>query len=106
MSTKGETFELTITDEYQDRINADKVRALLTPEQVKQVTNTIQMKKLSTKRHTGKKPDFVMPTLGNATLEGLVDMLGKTREEIKDLQKYEGIYKDAIKARMETGDEE
>lgn len=99
---KGEKFLLTITSQDQDRISSDKVRELLTAEQVREVTNTITMKVMKTDRHEGTKAKFVMPTLGNATLGGLVDMLGETREQIKDLQKYEGIYKDAINARLEA----
>ena len=44
-----------------------------------------------------------MPDLDNATPGFLVDELGAVREKIKDLQKYEGYYKEALKARLEPG---
>lgn len=102
--TRGEKYEAMTSEVSQDRIDADAVRALLSPEDVLKVTKTITFAQIKTNRHTGEKPKFVMPNLANATPEGLVDMLGETREQIKDLQKLEGIYKEALQARLKTED--
>jgi hypothetical protein len=44
-----------------------------------------------------------MPNLDNATPGFIVDELGSVREEIKNLVKFEGYYKEALKARLEPG---
>ncbi len=44
-----------------------------------------------------------MPNLDNATPMSLVDDLGETREKISALKKLEGIYKEALKARLDDG---
>jgi hypothetical protein len=44
--------------------------------------------------------EFVMPNLENATPQFLIDELGEVRERIKVLQKYEGLYKAALEARL------
>ncbi len=45
------------------------------------------------------KKTFRMPDLSNATPTFLVDELGGVREQIKELQKLEGFYKEALQAR-------
>lgn len=97
---KGEKFEAMTVPVSQDRIDSNKVKELLTPEQLLGVVKTITFTQIKCARHTGEKPKFVMPNFGNATPEGLVDMLGEVREQIKDLQKLEGLYKDALDARL------
>ena len=44
--------------------------------------------------------DKSVPNLANATPGGLIDMLGDIRTEIKRLQFLEGVYKQAIEARV------
>ncbi len=101
----GEDFEMLIQDVTQERLDSEKVRSLLTQEQLQQVYKTIEFKQFKTARKDKKKkPTFRMPNLANATPEGLVDMLGKVREEIKELQKLEGIYKETLQARMDLSD--
>ena len=53
-----------------------------------------------------KKSDneFRVPDLSNATPEMLIDELGEVRDKIKVLKKYEGLYKDALLARLEEGE--
>jgi len=41
-----------------------------------------------------------VPNLGNATPEGLIDMLGDVREQKKRLEFLEGVYKAALEARI------
>lgn len=100
----GEEFTVTFIAVDQDRINSEAVRELLTPEQLKTVMKTISFEQIKTTRHKGEKPKFQMPNLENATPTGLVDLLGQTREQIKDLEKLEGIYKEALKARLDKKD--
>jgi hypothetical protein len=97
---KGENFEAMIVEVNQDRLDNDKIRELLTPEQLLECTKTVTFNQIKCNRITGEKPKFKMPDLSNATPTGLVDMLGDVREQIKDLQKLEGIYKDALSARL------
>lgn len=42
-----------------------------------------------------------MPDLSNATPGAIVDWLGAIREEVKDLSKMEGFYKEALKGRLD-----
>lgn len=42
-----------------------------------------------------------MPNLSNATPEFLVDELGAVRNQIKELKKREGFFKQALEARLE-----
>lgn len=100
MPTNGENFSLNVTSQTQVRLDNDKVKALLTAEQQKECSKEIHMTVMKTTRINGQKRDFVMPSLANATPEGLVDMLGEVREQINDLKKYEGIYKEALTARL------
>ncbi len=51
------------------------------------------------------KKNSRMPNLDNATPMSLVDDLGETREKISALKKLEGIYKEALKARLDEGQE-
>jgi hypothetical protein len=47
-----------------------------------------------------KRRKFKMPDLSNATPTFLVDELGKLREQASDLKKLEGVYKQALMARL------
>lgn len=100
----GENFSLMYTDTQQERIASDKVRAVLTPEQMKEVLNVLDIRTAKTTRVNGQKKVWQAPNLGNATLGGLVDQLGACREEIKDLEKLEGLLKDAIAVRIKNGE--
>lgn len=55
------------------------------------------------KAKSKSKSKSKMPNLDNATPGFLVDELGAVREQIKDLQKHEGYFKEALKARLEPG---
>jgi len=102
---KGEKFVVEKTESSQDRISPDAVRELLTPEQIMKVTKTINIVTLKSTRIDGTKPKFKMPNLENMTPSGLADLLGEVREQIKDLEKLEGIYKEALKARIDQPDD-
>lgn len=95
----GEKFTAKIITVHQDRVDTAAVKELL-GEDVKKVMKTISMEQLKCSRHSGEKRAFRMPNLANATPEGLVDMLGDVREQIADLKKLEGIYKEALSARL------
>ncbi len=47
-----------------------------------------------------------LPNLDNATPSIIVDWLGAAREQIKELQQLEGYYKEALKARVDEGEDE
>ena len=98
----GEFFTVNVTRQTQVRLDSDAVKALLTEEQLRQCSKEISFDVMKTTRTTGKKRDFVMPNFANATPQGLADMLGDVREQIKDLQKYEGMYKEALSARIKA----
>lgn len=105
-SIKGEQFTATFEQVSQDRISSDKVREILPPEDLPKVIQTVSYTQIKSKRFSGDKPAFQMPNLSNATPEGLADMLGEVREQIKDLQKLEGIYKQALEARVRAQEEQ
>lgn len=106
----GEAFDMITFGVDQVRLNGDAVKALLTDlrakdlitaEQLEGVFKTISFEqmKIVRKDKALKKP-FVMPNLTNATVTGLVDMLGSIREDIALEKKLEGIYRTAIMARL------
>lgn len=101
MSTvTGESFEALVMKVTQERLDSEKIKELLDPEQLRSVTKVIEFAQIKCNRINGDKPKFKVPNLANATPEGLVDMLGEVREQMKDLKKLEGIYKEALEARM------
>ena len=102
----GELFTVNIDHVEQERLAGEAVKAYVGEEVFQKLKKVIDFDVISTKRKAGKKPDFVMPNLSNATASGLIDMLGSIREEIKDLQKKEGICKEALKARLELEEQE
>lgn len=100
---RGENFEGVQTEVNQERLDTDSVRAILTPDQLEACTKTLSFTQIKVERKDkSKKPKFQMPNLANATPEGLMDMLGDVREQMKDLKKLEGIYKDALEGRLKT----
>ncbi len=103
---QGEHFTLEISGQTQERISAELAREKLTPEQVASITSEVKMEVMRSNRYNGDKRKFVMPNLANLTLGGLIDLLGAVREEVKDGQKLEGIYKEAIKARIKEKEAE
>lgn len=96
---QGEKFVATLMTITQDRIDADAVRATLTPEQLREVVRTIEMEQMRVKAILPEKTKFVAPSFANATPGGLADMLGDVKEQIKVLEKMEGLIKEALKAR-------
>jgi len=100
---KGEDFVLTVTSSPVVRISSTLVKEMFAHDakMLKALSTESVTVTMKTPRVNGKKANFVMPNLANATPGGLVDMLGKVREEMKDLKKLEGIYKEAIAARAD-----
>src|SRR5690606_39693568 len=78
-------------------LDNDKIRELLTPEQLLECTKTITFNQIKCNRITGEKPKFKMPDLSNATPTGLVDMLGDVREQIKDRSEERRVGKASMK---------
>lgn len=103
----GEKFIAEKSTSSQERISKDLAEANLTAEQLQSIKQVISVTQLRVKRKDGiePKPEFQMPNLANATPGGLCDMLGDVREQIKDLQKLEGIYKEALEARIRAATE-
>lgn len=97
---KGEVFIGTIEEVNQERISSDKVKEFLSADDLKQVINEVSFEQLKITRISGKKTDFVMPNLDNATISGLLDQIGELREKMKDDKKLEGILKTALDARL------
>lgn len=96
---KGEKFKVEVKSVSQDRFDKELASKYLTEEQLKASHKTITFDQMKTKRHAGDAAQFRMPNLANATVGGLVDMLGDVREEMKILKKLEGVYKQALAAR-------
>jgi len=114
-SPEGEEFALTKTPVVQTRLDGDTVKVILqncvdagyiTKETLAGCYKDIKFTQIRTPRKDkDKKKPFVMPSLANATITGLIDMLGGTREEMANLKKLEGIYKTALQARLvESGE--
>ena len=100
-SIEGEDFLVTIEGSTQNRISTEKVKELLTPEQLEQVMQSIDITTMrSTRRDASKKPKFVLPNTDNLTPAGLTDMLGDVRERIGLLKKEEELYKEMLKAHL------
>lgn len=104
----GEKYDAVLLQSSSTRIVADLVREMLTPEQVEKVSKTSDMNTLKTQLKKGApKPEpFKTPNLSNATPEGLVDMLGEVREQMKTLKKLEGIYKAALLTKLDITTED
>lgn len=106
----GEDFGLTNTPVVQVRLDGDTVKAILqnmmiagyiTQATLAGCYKEVKFTQMRTpRRDKDKKKPFVMPSLANATITGLIDMLGTTREEIANAKKLEGIYKTALQARL------
>lgn len=106
----AEDFEMVTFRVEQIRLSGEVVKALLTKLRDEgSITNEeyigcfkeigFEQMKVNRKDKKLAKP-FKMPDLSNATVIGLVDMLGATREDIKLGKKLEGVYKIAIMARL------
>jgi hypothetical protein len=99
----AEEFELSTSESSQKRLDGDAVKALLEELKLKKLITqddidgcykTININTVRTNRKDkSKAPEFKVPDLSNATPVGVADMLGVTREQKKDLEKLEGIYK-------------
>lgn len=103
---RGETHQVEIVDVTQVRLDGDAVKKFLGEEKTKEFSKEVSYKMLKTGRLTGDKPKFEMPKLDNATPSFLIDELGKVREQIKHLEKYEGIYKEALQGRIRKEEKE
>lgn len=49
------------------------------------------------------KPKREAPNLANATQEFLIDEIASLRDQMKDLEYLEGVYKEALKPRLHDG---
>lgn len=96
---EGEEFRLDVVPVTQERFDKNKAKVFLTDVQFKACLNVIDFTQLKGKRLKGEKAAFEMPNLHNVTVSGLVDLLGKIREEQANLKKLEGVYKMALAAR-------
>lgn len=92
---KGENFLVTIERGIPTtRINADKVRALLSAEQITEVEVTTLSDKVTTTRlDSTKKDKFVPPDTTNMTPAGAADILGEVREQKNKLLREEEFWK-------------
>ncbi len=98
----GESFKLERLEFAQDRISKELAEKNLTAEQLKSITTTIDIRMRRTPRiDKATKPVYVAPNLDNATIAGIIDMLGRTREEMADLKKTEGLLKQVLSKRLE-----
>jgi len=107
---EGEEFDLTNTAVTQVRLDGDAIKAFIanmvaagyiSKEGVAGLYKEIKFVQMRTPRKDkDKKRPFVMPSLANATIPGLIDMLGQTREEIANAKKLEGVYKTALQSRL------
>jgi hypothetical protein len=96
----GEEFDAMRIEVNQDRVDTAKVRELL-GSRVGEVMKTITFYQTKiARKDESKVPKFTPPNLSNYTMAGLIDHLGKVREQIKLLEKEEGIVKAALEARI------
>lgn len=105
---KGEKYSAILLQSSTTRIVPDLVRQLLDPEQIEKVSKTSDINTLKTQLNNkaDKRPPFRPPNLSNATPEGLADMLGQVREEMKELKQLEGLYKAALLSKLDVTTEE
>lgn len=97
---QGEEFDALREEVEQERVDTVKVRQLL-GDRVGEVLKVISFYKMSiSRKDKSKSPTFIPPNLSNYTNAGLIDHLGKVREQIKLLEKEEGILKAALDARL------
>lgn len=97
---QGEEFDALREEVSQDRVDTAKVRELLGT-RISEVMKTISFTVTKiVRRDPTKAPMFTPPHLANYTNSGLIDHLGKVREQIKILEKEEGIVKAALDARL------
>lgn len=96
---KGEKFQVTEVTVNQERFSQEEAKKYMTTAQFEACKLPSSYVKLSCNRIQGTKPEFKMPTLSNYTKQGLADQIGDIRERIKLLEKEEGIYVEALKAR-------
>lgn len=104
---QGEEFIVTIETVETNRIVAELVREKLPAAELADVMESSSYEKMSTKRlDSSKKSKFEMPNLGNATPEGLADMLGELREKMSNDKKLEELYKEKLKVAFRKQDQE
>lgn len=108
---RGEKFEFQKTSSKRVALSKDKIEAYFLinnlQEDLPKLYAESDVVTIKTPRFGGKKPDFVMPNFANATVTGLIDMLGECRERMKDDKKLEGLIKARLGAELgfnnETG---
>lgn len=109
MAKKGEFFVVEVVEVNQERINSDKVRALLTPEQLKEVISDTSYSKKSFTRYVGEKGVWWEPpqtsVMANMTLPRAIDELGAMREKKSQIEKGEKFWS-GIVDRMMADDRE
>jgi hypothetical protein len=111
MATKStENWDLITYTQTQVRLDTDPVKAFIgrmveeghiTEAQSFALYKEIPMNMISTKRKDpqARKP-WQKPDMRNATLEGIIEMLGQTREEMSNLKKTEGFLKERLMAEL------
>lgn len=98
-NAKGEKFFVQEVPVNQNRFSQEEAKKYMTVEQFESCKVPSSYIKLECNRISGEKPKFVMPTLSNYTKEALADAIGEVREQMKSLEKLEGVYKQALTGR-------
>jgi hypothetical protein len=101
---KGEKFDFVKTKSTRRALSKDKVEAYFLlhglMEDLPKLYSDSDVVTIKTPRLDGSKPAFVMPNFENATVTGLIDMLGECRERMKDDKKLEGLIKTRLGAEL------
>lgn len=109
MPAKGDTFVLSVTEVSQERINSDKVRALLSPEQLKDVISDTSYSKKTLTRYVGEKHEYWNQpnpnVMANMSLPRAIDELGHIREQKSQIEKGEKFWSGIVE-RMLADDKE
>jgi hypothetical protein len=106
----SENFEMITYKQEQVRLDGEKVKAFIAEMQEKGIINEAtamsMYKEISfvvvktTRKDPKTKKQWEKPDLRNHTIEGLVEYLALTREEVKLLEKTEGFIKERLMAEL------
>lgn len=108
--SNADDFEFISFIQTQTRLDTGNVKALLnrlhnegkiaTPDYVACFKDINMSMMKTTRKDPRAKRKFTPPDLSNATITGLVDMLGHVREQIAVAKKEEGYYKERLMAEL------